>query len=272
MKNILVCTDFSSFSDNALYYAINMAAEAGATVHLLNIYYISAVPNLNTPPRGLLDETEEQIETMRLERLKESTKNYIEQGAKIELLVRNGLVEETIIEVAKERNCDLILTGTKGLTGIARMLFGSVTANLLDKALPCPLMTVPESAEYKDIRKIVFASTFSVMESETVEKLATFAKSVAAEIVCLHINADAANKDYNALEQSLMFTPIDNVSYKTLESKKFVKGIDEYLEQSDTDILAMLTYSRNFVEQIFDQSLTKKMLFHTKVPLLVYQD
>jgi hypothetical protein len=62
----------------------------------------------------------------------------------VERLVEHGMAAETIVQVAKEKHCDLIVLGTHGRKGLARLIYGNVADNVT-RAAPCPVLALRSS-------------------------------------------------------------------------------------------------------------------------------
>jgi len=84
---------------------------------------------------------DEEIETAARERLGSWAKRHLRKVEQLELIVRRGLVPETVCEVAAETGASIIAMATHGRTGVGRMVLGSVTEKVLARA-PCPVLVV----------------------------------------------------------------------------------------------------------------------------------
>lgn len=142
LKRILVPTDFSKPSQNALTYAAAFAEKFGAELHLLHVVQDLAlfIPDMVTvtPPIG---PTVEQLTAgvrVAFERLVKENKL---EKFKTTHFVREGTPFYEIIQYAKEKDIDLIIMGTHGHSGLAHVLMGSVAEKVVRKA-PCPVLTV----------------------------------------------------------------------------------------------------------------------------------
>jgi nucleotide-binding universal stress UspA family protein len=140
IQTILVPTDFSPDADAALEHAIDFARSFGARIHLLHAYYI--VPQAATPwsytfPAGLIDEVRQDAQ-QRIEQLREKVRaRGIEASGEV-----SGEPPSLAITTAAERQkADLIVMGTRGLTGVKHVLLGSVAERTLRFA-PCPVLVV----------------------------------------------------------------------------------------------------------------------------------
>ncbi len=150
-RTILVPYDFSEHSKKALETALDLGRRFDADVHLLHVVTppIVAYPTMGTtaaPPSNLLMEVREAAErslndvAAAIENPPGKVKAHISAG---------GATAETIRETAEQLGVDLIVMGTHGRTGMARVFLGSVAERTLRLA-PCPILMV--SAEEEDER------------------------------------------------------------------------------------------------------------------------
>ena len=142
-KTILVPTDLSEGAEEALDYALDLAAALGAQVHLLNVV---GIPSLGVPELGLAMASV-TIDTV----VVENQKAIDELAARKrtiapigQAILRTGDAKDTILQVAKELGADLIVMGTHGRRGLKRALLGSI-AELVVRTAACPVLTVRTS-------------------------------------------------------------------------------------------------------------------------------
>ena len=130
MKQILVATDGSEHGRNALEEAIELAAAAGAR---LTVVYVRHVPPpvLGEPfyQRSLSAELCHANEAMAL-----ATGLAHTAGVEADAEVLEGDPAKRILEVARLRDADLIVVGSRGLGTVAGALLGSVSRHVLDHA------------------------------------------------------------------------------------------------------------------------------------------
>ncbi|MFN0060914.1 MAG: universal stress protein [Myxococcaceae bacterium] len=140
-QKILVPTDFSRNSDDAVARAADMACRYGASVTLLHTFQPVAYPVLEGAvtftPKQLTDAMTQSA--TELEREKASA---VEAGVtNVETNVVQGLPGEEIVRFAKKGSFDLIVLGTHGRTGLTRVLMGSVAESVMRNA-PCAVLLV----------------------------------------------------------------------------------------------------------------------------------
>jgi nucleotide-binding universal stress UspA family protein len=142
LHRILVPTDFSKFSKNALSYAVAFAEKFGTELHLLHVVqsYAMLVPdsvNVVPPVGPSIAELTVAVRAA-LDRL--VSENQLERFSVVRD-VREGTPFYEIIQYAKEKDIDLIVMGTHGHSGLVHVLLGSVTEKVVRKS-PCPVLTV----------------------------------------------------------------------------------------------------------------------------------
>lgn len=138
-KRILVPVDFSDHSAKALETAIELAKSFSSEVHLLHAYPI----NTAVYPYGMIltEQVEKEIREAAERQLEEWTAKATAAGVEADGLVTPTSASQAIFERAQELNADLIVMGTRGVSGLAHVLLGSVAERTVRLA-PCPVLTV----------------------------------------------------------------------------------------------------------------------------------
>lgn len=143
IRRILVPLDFSTHSDHALTYALGLAKVFGATLELLHACHL---PALAVPIEGNVAASG-SAELLEAERkaaekaLAERARRAEAESVPVEIRATQGTAAEAICERARNTGADLIVIGTRGRTGLAHVLFGSVAERTVMLA-PCPVLTV----------------------------------------------------------------------------------------------------------------------------------
>ena len=142
LRRILLPTDFSKHSQNALNYAVAFAEKFGAELHLLHVVQdlalfipeaVSVAPPVGPPTSQLAAAAQAALDRL--------VRDNDLRRFKVHLEVREGTPFYEIIQAAREKAIDLIIMGTHGHSGLAHVLLGSVTEKVVRKA-PCPVLTV----------------------------------------------------------------------------------------------------------------------------------
>ncbi len=142
LQRILVPTDFSEYSSNALRYGAALAEKFGAELFLLHVFQDLAVfqPEAVAVSPAALPPVEELKQAARAA-LNKALEDGRFKGLKVHREVREGLPQDEIVGYAKEMDIDLIVMGTHGRGWLAHVLLGSVTEKVVRKS-PCPVLTV----------------------------------------------------------------------------------------------------------------------------------
>ena len=144
IRHILVPTDFSPHSDQALEYATSIAKLFGADIRLLHCYYVTS--HIPTPEQFLLTPSAwERIRTSCLDRLKSAAEKAQSSGVKATWDLLQQPAGSAIVEQAGLRGMELIVMGSHGHSRLNQALLGSVASQVIRLA-PCPVLTVKQGA------------------------------------------------------------------------------------------------------------------------------
>ena len=139
---ILVPLDFSSHSTKALELAMVLAKSFGGRIDLLHAYHL---PPLVGMPDEILIPADfwTGVRDAAARKLEKSAQKVKAAGIPLETHLVEFAPTDAIVETAKKTKADLIVMGTRGLTGLRHVLLGSVAERTLRLA-PCPVLTVKD--------------------------------------------------------------------------------------------------------------------------------
>jgi nucleotide-binding universal stress UspA family protein len=139
-EKILVPTDFSDHSAAALDVATDFAKTFGAKIRLLHCYRLDPA---DVSPYGVAASAayDGRIREGAERRLKESEEKLEVEGIETETSLSSGFPSEAIAQLAQQIGADLIVMGTRGMTGLKHVMLGSVAERTVRLA-PCPVLTV----------------------------------------------------------------------------------------------------------------------------------
>jgi len=139
IRTILHPTDFSSYSNEAFRLACSLARDYGARLIVVRVLERPAhvYGGVMTPPPPPPPCAEERLAARKqLQQMKPPDRDIAD-----EYLLEEGDPAAVILQIAQERQCDLIVMGSHGRTGLRRLLMGSVAEQVLRRA-PCPVLTL----------------------------------------------------------------------------------------------------------------------------------
>lgn len=273
MVNILVPTDFSQLSKSALKYAIKIANQLEGNVTVLHVMTmtralrISMREKLVSLDHDLIGSAEAELEIM----IKTLSEQYKTKEPIKYQVVRGAYFPSTLLREARRLHTGLIVMGTRGATGLTRAVLGSNTNSVIEVS-HVPVLAVPEKADFKGFRNVVYASDLRKLEEE-LAILLRYTERFGSTIHLLHIIPPG--EQVGAVEARIERV-LKGFSYKDIVTLVLVdndveSALDQYVEVSKADVLAMFTHEISFLEKVFDTSTTRKMAFHSRVPLLAFK-
>lgn len=137
LKRILVSTDFSETSQAALRYGVELARRFRARLYLLHVPPDPGEAAEAEYPIGIFDIMQNDAHDRLLHLLTDAEASELRP----ECAMRLGAPADEIVKYATEHEIDLIVLGTHGRKGVARLVLGSVAENVVRHA-PCPVLTV----------------------------------------------------------------------------------------------------------------------------------
>lgn len=267
MRVILAPTDFSDASINAVEYAAQLAKATQARLHLLHVYHmpliatdVPLVPNLDTMERESLD---------RLERLGEKLqeKYNVVPMLKAEM----GFTADEIKEYTEKVNADLIVLGMHGHSKASEFFIGSTTSTFIERSKTATLV-IPFDARFRNPEWIAFATDLHEVELHSLDLLKEIAGKFNSKINIVNITRGELLPDYNksvaGIKLDHYFEELNHLFFFP-EGKDVLKGVDDFIDRHKTDWVAIIPRKHGLLDKMFGKSVTKKMVYHTHLPLLV---
>jgi nucleotide-binding universal stress UspA family protein len=274
MKKIIFPTDFSDISKNAFLYALHLAKNTHAEIITLHTYQYPTMNYMDVPI--YLPEIYEVTELSQFENYKghipvlhEIAAKHRLDHVKVSNVLESGDLIENIVHLTKKEGAEYIVMGTKGATGLAATFLGSTTEKVMNES-NAVVIAIPEDCSYQPIKKILFITEFKTEEIEVLKKTLSIAKAFHSHVDCLYVQPK-----HNPVEEAIiqdwknLFKNHD-VAFHCIESDDKEGLILEFIPLYNINMLAMTTHYRNFFQRIFDVSLSRKLAFHTKIPVLAF--
>ena len=285
IKRILVPVDFSANSLNACQYAIGLGEMLHSEVMLLHSYFfpvinsidygdgLSYVVNVNDTIIEIAEKAKNNLINL-YEDLKKEVENKKLKNVKLNFTLANGNPANEIMEVYETYLPDLIVMGTKGGNIEKTEYFGSVAANTINE-VEVPVLAIPEVSKYKGVSRtnILFVTKFAEPDYKAIKKLMSLVYIFNVKLNFIHIgkiSAENTEKIENLKDFFNNLYPGYDIECNIIDSINTLEAIEYFINDKNIDIIAMTTHRRNFITKIFYPSMTKKMLFQTDTPLLVF--
>jgi len=271
MKTIIVPTDFSPIATNAMNFAADMAVNINASLMLLHVYQVPV--SMTDVPVVLVSSEELRKSTeAKLQELRESVTHITSGKIKIYTETRLGDVSDELEDVCKNIRPFAVIMGTRGASGVERVLFGSTTLTAI-RHLTWPVIVVPPGKEYgAGIKKIGFACDFDkVVESTPIQFIKNMVKEFGAELHVLNVDYESKHFKPETPEESLMLhTLLEglNPNYHFINHPDIEDGINEFVEGNNIDLLITIPKKHKLLDSLFKQSSTKQLITQSHVPVM----
>lgn len=268
MTRILIPIDFSECSINALKYGLAYAdkMEVEPDIIIAHGYHIP-VPaaefsiSLNA---SVLEEFKKDAEE-KYEELKSRMPELENPGIRFDIKLAFAL--DAILKCIQEENPELVIMGTKGASGINEVIFGSNTSGVI-KESKVPVIAVPETHKESNISRITLAIDSKGLEDISILDLVMeLAKQHHAPIDILHVQS-GDEPDRKALDEVARFFEETEHEFHIIDQESVAEGIEEFLDSTNSDLLALIPRKHSLIERLFSKSVTTKIAHHTTIPLL----
>lgn len=268
LKTILFPTDFTEDAAQAYTYAVKIAAQADAELHLLHAI---------EEPYDFATRVEETVEAL-IEKAEEHFEELITEAASdynhlnIEYHIERGKPYGVINQKVEEIGADLLVMGTKGESSLKRILYGNVTSDvILDSKIP--VMTVPINSKKPYLDRFLFATDFRSKDMEALKSTVLLAKVFDAEVHVLHVSEE---KDLDTdirfrgfkdlIKEEIDYSKLD---FHHIEAERFSKGVSSFLEEYPVSLIILIRYKKVFLRTLLWANNTQELTYHTHVPMLV---
>lgn len=271
MKNIVVPVDFSTVSYTAARYAIDMAAVTKSSVMFVSVVEIanpsSQLKNWEKLQKQLEQDTTDRSAAFMDEMNKHSGNVNISYTTLL-----GSPVEDEILSFAKKNKADLIITGTKGASGVGSIVFGSTSAALVNKST-VPVLVVPHEVKFKQLKRVVLATNMLKLDKQ-VKVAVKLLKVFNPDINILHVS-DSLKSQRDRTDLVGILSRMANypkLSIEVVHKDDVDTGLYEHVKEKNPDMLIMFTHKLSLSERLFGQGHTREMAFHTPVPLLSFKN
>lgn len=206
IRNVLVPIDFSKASLEAIAFALPLVKEFGAELHLIHVF--EADDSLASTAALPLVVPLLQVGDRVRRHLKDVAKKYSAPLRRENIHARRGRPFEEICRLALECNIDLIITATRGNTGLKHLALGS-TAERVVRYAPCPVLVVRggEGKTKSGFRKILVPIDFSDCSLKGLDYAKALAKEFGASLMLLHsihLQYFVSNDEYARYDMPLL--------------------------------------------------------------------
>lgn len=273
MKRILVPTDFSEHAEHALKVAAQIARKNDSEIIILHMLELPHQTNDAIFGGVSIPET-----MLFMQKANETLDNISESsfldGISVTEMVKMDKPIHGITQVSREHNIDLIVMGSHGSSGFEELLIGSNTEKVVRNS-EIPVLVIKKDVSNFDVSNIVFASDFSEESKKPFEKFLNFAKSFDAKIHLVSICTPNSFKPTHVIEKAIKdFTNSFNIAnYDThiYNDTNIEKGIINFSNSINADVIGMCTHGRTGFAHFFNGSISEGLVNHAVRPVITFK-
>lgn len=275
MKTILVPYDFSEQAKNAFEFAKGLAKKNNAHLKLLHVLETPTMTSLGT--MGTVESGHEidqiyviELVEKRKQQLADLEAQHTDPDYKFSTKLIFGNPYAGITKEVTDFDAQLIVMGSKGSSGLEELLIGSNTEKVVRNA-KCPVITIKDQRDIKNIKKIVFASDFAGDSLKVVNKLKKLQNTLGAELFLVKINTPSmfenSRSAIKSMQNFIKDHQLENTYFEVYNSSSEEEGIIEYAEDINADMIAMSTHGRTGFLHLLSGSIAEDVVNHAKRPV-----
>jgi nucleotide-binding universal stress UspA family protein len=276
MKKFLVPTDFSDTSKNAAKFA----AQAVATVKDAQIILYNVSDTIGRGVDGsVLTETDDDRATVlgnAMLQLKDEITPFA-GGAKIDIVLEQGSsLVDNLERYVRHYAIDLVIMGITGATRLEQIFMGSNTLNMVNTRI-CPVLIVPPDANFKQIKNVVLASDMKEVATTTpVAPIKSVLDIFGAHLHIVNVDSehyveltDEYKTERAVLERMLKdYSP----SFYFIRQYDFLDAISQFTADKNIDLIIIVPRKNSFLGGLFKTSHTKKLAYHSHIPIVAIHE
>lgn len=275
MKKLLVPTDFSDTSKNAAAFAAKMAADVQNAKIILIHVSDKITGGSDGSPLTEDDDDRRVILTQALSQLKDELLAVAQ--VPIEFVMEKGSsLVETLTRYVRHQAIDMVIMGITGATRLEQIFMGSNTLEMAKESV-CPVLIVPPDATYRKIKNVVLASDFK--DVDITIPVAPLKATLDLFKPTLHIvNVDSEHyveltDEYKA-ERMKLESMLKNYApeFAFIRQYDFFDAISQFVEDRNIDLIVIVPKDRSFLSGLFKTSHTKKLAYHSHVPIVAIHE
>lgn len=271
-KSILLPTDFSDNAWSAAVYALKLYAEEECT-----FYFMHSIKTKDSMFSGLSNNLLVIVKEKALNQLLElkdmALNTNVNPNHEFEVILCSEELQDAINISVENHNIDLVVIGKKGETANKELNFGSNTFNTIKKIKSCPILIVPEDFDFDTPKQIAFPTDFNRFFGEKeLKPIKDLADLFNSKIRIMHINVEPVLNDiqeYNFTMLKNYLEDYEHTFHWMPDYEKKANEINEFIQELEIDVLAMVNYKHNFIENLFKEPVIKKIGLHPIIPFLV---
>ena len=272
MKNILLLTDFSENSENAISFTLEFLEKETSLFYVMHVHKMGTFTTNDlmlsssgkTIHDSIIEIPKQKIQTL----IKRLQKKFNNSKHSFESIVDFDDFTDAIKQAIQSKKIDLIVIGSNGKTGAKEIIFGSNTLNIIRK-VNCTTLVIPEGFTYKSNKEMLLPlDSIDSLHGKVIQELSGFIKNYKLNLNVLRINTHKDYHDFEFYDQSNLATL--NYKYFAVNDVPIQHAINSFIQIKNIAITAIFIHKETFFERFFSGSSSTKISNSLKAPLLIF--
>jgi Universal stress protein UspA and related nucleotide-binding proteins len=273
-KKIIVPTDFSTTSRNAYLYARELAKEMGAKIEVIYVHTMTDRDKNVNFPQKMEEMKKELADFISLYPQESQGGTSVITNVEVETAVFIGMTVKSILHACQSPATTMYVMGMTGSHNAVGRYLGTISSAIARKA-KCPVLLIPKGVKYQSIKNVLFASNYESATRPKLKQVTRFAAFFKAGIHFIHVRGKEEIEEFTDTEERIferLFEegdPTFRFNLTSIEAQSISEGINKYAGENNIDLVTLVNSRKGFFKMLFNKSITKKLAFSTKLPLLV---
>tara|TARA_R110002033_G_scaffold79931_2_gene130936 strand:+ start:1979 stop:2803 length:825 start_codon:yes stop_codon:yes gene_type:complete len=273
MKNIIVPVDFSIQSENALRVAASLAKKHGSKIFALHMLELNEAYITST--EGFQPQQTVFLLKLAEKRFKEFIDKPFLEDVVVKPVIKHFKVFKEVNQVAEDNDADIIIMGSHGTDGILEIFVGSNTEKVVRNS-EVPVLVVKHGMPDFAPKSMVFACDLKEENINAYQRAKYIADQFDVQLHIVYINTPGDN----FLSTEDIMIKIDKFSsvagsqfldVKIYNDYSVEKGVINYAESENIDIIGIPTHGRKGLSHFFMGSIGEDIANHSTIPVVTFK-
>ena len=270
--NLLIPTDFSPVSEQAIQTAYKLAKNIDAKIHILHVIeandaIIAENPDLSEAIDLKAFHKKEANAAEKFNALKEAGLDFVPH-------VKIGLLTKEINKVAREISANLLIMGTEGSSGFMEKISGSDAQHVV-RQLEVPVLTLRPGTSINELKNILLVADFEHFgKGEQINMIKQIADAFDSTIHLLQIIKEEDEPYADEILEQMKFFAKEHqlVKFETnfYRDKKVADGVRNFNKEAEMDLVCIRTHGRKGISHFLFGSIAERLVNHCLKPLLTF--
>ena len=195
---------------------------------------------------------------------------------KFHMVSECGSLIDIMSDIVDKRDIDIVIMGTKGGTDSSIGIYGSQTVLAIENIRNCPVMAIPSKARFKEIKEIVFPTSYSLhYKRHDFRMLVDISKITKAAIRVLNVLDNDKRLDEDQLNNKNRLNDYFEgleYSFHTVNNKNVQIAVNDFVERRGSGMVVFINKRHNFFRNLLSKTMAKNLGYHSVVPVLALHD